>query len=209
MHHEDIRRSFQALANVSDIPYPQYRTNGKDMSVDQIFNMKLGYMWAEHGDGSPTLPRNVRLEWLSEMTNREILTTGNISKIEGATATNTLSTFELKALIVMLESFQDAIITWLKELKNTMKSATVTEVTFEQPYIEGSINPQRLAEAIEEALDPKKIIFAQGKLVIHLPVANDLKKAQDDIEKKINGCMRNELRIQRGSQLAKKEETNV
>lgn len=209
MHHEDIRRSFYALADVPDLPYPQYRTNGRDMSVDQIFNMKLGYMWAEHGDGSLTLPRHVRLEWLSEMTGREILTTGNISKVEGATAANTLSIFELKALIVMLESFQDAIITWLKELKNTMKSATVTEVTFEQPYIEGSINPQRLAEAIEEALDPKKIIFAQGKLIIHLPVANDLKKAQDDIEKKINGCMRNELRIQRGSQLAKKEETNV
>lgn len=166
--------------------------------------MKLGYEWTRINPRT-TLRREVRLEWLSEMTGREILTTGAIEGIEGATPANTLSSYELKALILLVESLPNEAIEWLKELDEVMKTATVTEVTFEQPYKEGSINPQRLADAIESELDPKKVILASGKLVIHLAVEDGSKKAQDRIEKVINDCMREELRQTRASTLAKKE----
>jgi len=185
-----------ALSAVNDVPYHQFsRTDGRPMSLPEIVGMKLGYAWVEH-TGERSLRRDVRLEWLCEMTGREILTTGAVA--EGITAWNTLNDYELKALLVVIEAFPSEVIGWLKELEEMMKTATVTEVTFVQPYKVGTIVPKRLADAIEDALNPKKIVITEGELTIHLKVDDDLKKTQNRVEKKINDLMRNELRLSRG-----------
>lgn len=158
--------------------------------------MKLGYAWMEYSGQDKCLRRDVRLEWLSEMTGREILTTGAIT--EEMTAWNTLSNYEIKAILVMLETFPQEIIEWLKELTEIMKTARVTEVTLEQPFKEGTIDAQRLANSLEKALDPKKIVICRNHLLIHLSVKDDSKEAQNDIKKKINQLMRDELRLYRG-----------